>query len=86
MTQDERWNKTYDQYMQFMEETKHRPSKHRPAEHALLNWYKFNRKLMLHDRMLDERRAMFEKLQARADQLRRLNQYAYKEPNEQKKN
>lgn len=44
MTQDERWQRQYEEMMSFMESYHRRPSKHRLEEHDMLNWFKFFRK------------------------------------------
>ena len=46
MTQDERWNKRYDEVMEFLAENHRNPSRHRLEEHDMLNWVKANRKAM----------------------------------------
>ena len=38
MTQDERWNKRYQDVMDFMEKNHRNPSRHRLEEHDMLNW------------------------------------------------
>ena len=45
MTQDERWNKRYQDVMDFMEKNHRNPSRHRLEEHDMLNWVKQQRKL-----------------------------------------
>lgn len=44
MTQDERWQKRYEEVKNFIETNKCNPSKHRIEEHDYLNWLKANRK------------------------------------------
>ncbi len=44
MTQDERWQRQYEEMMSFMESYHRRPSKHRLEEHDMLNWFKLFRK------------------------------------------
>ena len=45
MTQDERWNKRYQDVMEFMEKNHRNLSRHRLEEHDMLNWVKQQRKL-----------------------------------------
>ncbi len=45
MTQDERWNKRYDEVMEFLAENHRNPSRHCLEEHDMLNWVKQQRKL-----------------------------------------
>ena len=44
MTQDERWQRQYEEMMTFMETNHRRPSKHRLEEHDMLNWFKSTKK------------------------------------------
>ena len=75
MTQDERWQRQYDQMMAFMETNHRRPSKHRLEEHDMLNWFKHTKKVMAKGNLSPARAAQFEILMATADKYRRLNQY-----------
>jgi len=75
MTQDERWQKRYEEVMDFIEVNKRNPSKHRIEEHDMLNWVKANRKVMNKGEMKFERVEKFRKLQEMMEQYRRKNQY-----------
>ena len=44
MTQDERWQKQYDEVSEFIETNHRNLSKHRMEEHEMLNWLKATRK------------------------------------------
>ena len=55
MTQDERWNKRYQDVMDFMAENHRNPSRHRLEEHDMLNWVKANRKALNAGKMKEER-------------------------------
>ena len=55
MTQDERWQKRYEEVSGFIEANKRNPSKHRIEEHDMLNWLKANRKAMNAGKMKAER-------------------------------
>ncbi len=46
MTQDERWQKRYDEVVEFISNNHRSPSRHRIEEHDMLNWIKANRKKM----------------------------------------
>lgn len=76
MTQDERWEQQYEQIRAFMNEHHRRPSKHHIEEHLMLNWFKYNKKMMAKGLLPDDRMEKFEKLLEEADGLRRKNQYA----------
>ena len=55
MTQDERWNKRYQDVKAFIESNHRNPSKHRLEEHDMLNWLKANRKVLNAGKMKEER-------------------------------
>ena len=71
MTQDERWNKRYQDVMAFIESNHRNPSKHRIEEHDMLNWVKANRKVMNAGKMKAERVEPFMKLLELSEQYRR---------------
>ena len=76
MTQDERWQKRYEEVVGFIEANKRNPSKHRIEEHDHLNWVKANRKALNVGKMKAERVEKFRKLLELTEQYRRKNQYA----------
>ena len=75
MTQDERWQKQYDEVSEFIETNHRNPSRHRIEEHDMLNWVKANRKKMNAGELKPERVDLFEKLLALADENKHVNQY-----------
>ena len=75
MTQDERWNKRYQDVMAFIESNHRNPSKHRIEEHDMLNWVKANRKVLNAGKLKAERVEPFMKLLELSEQYRRKNQY-----------
>ena len=75
MTQDERWQKRYDEVVGFIEVNKRNPSRHRIEEHDMLNWCKTNRKALNAGKMKAERVEKFKELLAMTEQYRRKNQY-----------
>lgn len=75
MTQDERWNKRYEEVVDFIESNHRNPSKHRLEEHDMLNWLKANRKLMNAGALRPERMELFRQLLEEGEKLRRVNQY-----------
>ena len=75
MTQDERWQKRYEEVKAFVEINKRNPSKHRIEEHDHLNWLKANRKALNAGKMKPERVEKFKKLLEMTEQYRRKNQY-----------
>ena len=75
MTQEERWQKRYEEVVDFIEVNKRNPSKYRIEEHDFLNWLKANRKAMNAGKMKPERVEKFRKLLEMTEQYRRKNQY-----------
>lgn len=75
MTQEERWQKQYEEVNLFIETNKRNPSKHRIEEHDMLNWLKANRKALNAGKMKLERVEKFKKLLEMTEQYRRKNQY-----------
>ena len=62
MTQDERWQKRYNEVKEFIEREHRNPSKHRIEEHDMLNWVKANRKALNAGKMKVERVVKIRKL------------------------
>ena len=75
MTQEDRWNKRYNEVKGFIEENKRNPSKHRIEEHDMLNWLKANRKALNAGKMKPERVEKFRKLLELTEQYKRKNQW-----------
>ena len=76
MTQEERWQKRYEEVKDFIEVNKRNPSKHDEEERGkYLNWIKANRKAFNAGMMKAERVEMFRKLLALSEQYKRKNQY-----------
>lgn len=75
MTQDEKWQKRYNEVKAFIEKNNRNPSKHRIEEHDMLNWVKANRKALNAGKMKAERVEKFRKLLALTEQYRRKNQW-----------
>lgn len=75
MTQDERWQKRYDEVVDFIDANKRNPSKHRIEEHDMLNWLKANCKVLNAGKMKAGRVEKFRKLLVMTEQYRRKNQY-----------
>ena len=75
MTQEDRWNKRYNEVKGFVEENKRNPSKHRIEEHDMLNWVKQQRKLVNAGKLKAERLEKFRKLQELMEGYKRKNQW-----------
>ncbi len=75
MTQEERWNKRYQDVMEFLAKNHRNPSRHRLEEHDLLNWLKSNRKKMNAGELKEPRLRKFKELLETVEELKRINQY-----------
>ena len=75
MTQDERWNKRYQDVMEFLAKNHRNPSRHRLEEHDLLNWVKATRKRMNAGELKADRVELFQKLLEMGEKYKRKNQY-----------
>ena len=76
MTQEERWQKRYEEVVGFIETNHQNPSKHDEEERGkCLNWIKANRKASNAGKMKPERVEKFRKLLEMTEQYRRKNQY-----------
>ena len=75
MTQEERWQKRYEEVKAFIETNKRNPSKHRIEEHNMLSWIKQQRKLVNANALKLERVEPFNKLLELMEQYKRKNQY-----------
>jgi len=76
MSQEQRWNKRYEEVVEFIEANKRNPSKHDEEERGkYLNWIKANRKALNAGKMKEDRVEKFKELLALTEQYRRKNQY-----------
>ena len=75
MTQDEKWQRQYDQMMEFMKTNHRRPSKHRLEEHDMLNWFKATKKRIAKGDYPQDRLEKFAVLLEVSEKYRRKNQY-----------
>lgn len=75
MTQDERWQKRYEEVVGFIEANKRNPSKYVAEDRDMLNWLKANRKALNAGKMKAERVEKFRKLLELTEQYKRKNQY-----------
>lgn len=75
MTQGERWQKRYDEMVEFVESCQRNPSRHRIEEHDMLNWLKANRKALNAGKLKEERVEKFGILLELTELYKRKNQY-----------
>ena len=75
MTQDERWQKRYDEVVGFIETNKRNPSKYAPEEKLLVHFLKRGRKLMNARELKEPRLKMFIELLELMEENTHVNQY-----------
>ena len=78
--QDDRWDVHYQEIMDFFERNEQRPSKYNMEERHMLHWLKYNKKRMTQGKLQPERIERLKTLLAKAESIRRINQYAYVDP------
>ena len=77
MTQDERWQKQYDEVVEFIQTNHRNPSRHRIEEHDMLNWLKANRKRMNAGELKEPRLEKFKELLVLTEENKHVNQWKY---------
>lgn len=75
MKRDESWNKTYNELWQFVTDHHRGPTRHHLEEKRMLNWLKYNRKLLNKDELSPEKKLLIERLKALISSFNRVNQY-----------
>ncbi|MBQ8047921.1 MAG: hypothetical protein IJ196_08360 [Prevotella sp.] len=77
MTQEKLWQDNYNAYMNYMKRYRQRPSKYDPKLAKMVNWMKYNKKLLAAGRMSAERAVQFRYLLEVAEKYRMVNQHSY---------
>ena len=75
MTQEERWQKRYEEVVGFIETNKRNPSKYAPEEKLLVHFLKRGRKLMNAGELKEPRLSLFKELLVLSEQYKRVNQW-----------
>lgn len=75
MTQVERWQKQYDDVMEFLAKNHRNPSRYRLEGHDMLNWVKQQRKLKNKGDLRPERAEMLGRLLSLWEECKHVNQY-----------
>lgn len=75
MTQDERWQKNFDEVKNFIMTNKRNLSKYNLEERRLYTFVKHCRKQMNQGELKEPRLGMFKELLALSEQYKRKNQY-----------
>ncbi|MBO7511016.1 MAG: hypothetical protein J6T35_07510 [Bacteroidales bacterium] len=64
MKNDDLWMVRYGEVLDFMKSRRRNPSKHRIEEHLMLNWMKYNRKMMNAGKLKADRERLFKEVLA----------------------
>ena len=75
MTQDEKWQKRYNEVKAFIEKNNRNPSKYVAEDRDMLNWLKATRKILNAGKMKADRVEKFRKLLELMEKYRRKNQW-----------
>lgn len=75
MTQNERWQKNYEEVMHFLKSNRRNLSKYDLGERRLYTWLKHNRKEMNAGMLKEPRLRMFRELLVLSEQYKRKNQW-----------
>lgn len=75
MTQEEKWNKNYQEVKDFIEKNHRNPSKYEPTEKTMVNWLKQQRKLLNAGALKEGRIEAFKELLALIEENKRVNQW-----------
>ncbi|MDD6822784.1 MAG: helicase associated domain-containing protein [Paraprevotella sp.] len=70
------WFRNYELLKAYVKENKHLPGKRRVENRGLLNWWKYNRKLILQGKLDKERVQMLDELGQMRDMPRSIQLYA----------
>lgn len=75
MTQDERWQKRYEEVKNFIETNRRNPSKYVPEERLMVHFLKRGRKMLNAGELVEPRFYQFLKLLELCEKYKRKNQY-----------
>lgn len=75
MTQDERWQKRYEEVFDFIETNKRNPSKYVAEERLMVHFLKRGRKMLNAGELAEPRISQFLKLLALCEKYKRVNQW-----------
>ena len=80
MSNNERWEAMYLQIVGYLYTYKRRPSRYDEGDLRMVNWLKYNRKLMVRGELQPERLEKYNTLMALCEKYQRINQNAYVNP------
>ena len=80
MKQADSWHLHYQEVLNLVKKHHRMPSKHNEADRQMMNWLKYNKRLLRSGRMPVERQGLFQQLLTLGGSYRKINQYAYLNP------
>ena len=75
MTQDERWQKRYEEVVEFIEANKRNPSKYVAEERLMVHFLKRGRKLLNAGELVEPRFSQFLELLELSNRYKHINQW-----------
>ena len=75
MTQDERWQKRYDEVVDFIETNKRNPSKYVAEERLMVHFLKRGRKMLNTGELAEPRFSLFLELLELSNRYKHINQW-----------
>ena len=75
MKRETAWKKNYEALWAFVSDNHRGPTRHHIEEMHMLNWLKYNRKMLNKEKLSPERKELILRLKALISSLNRVNQY-----------
>ena len=75
MKRETAWKKNYEALWAFVSDNHRGPTRHHIEEMHMLNWLKYNRKMLNKEKLSPERKELILRLKALISSFNRVNQY-----------
>ena len=75
MTQEERWQRRYEEVKSFIESNRRNPSKYVPEERLMVHFLKRGRKMLNAGELAEPRLGMFKELLELSNRYKHINQW-----------
>lgn len=75
MKRETAWKKNYEELWAFVSDNHRGPTRHHIEEMHMLNWLKYNRKMLNKEKLSPERKELILRLKALISSFNRVNQY-----------
>ena len=75
MKRETAWKKNYEALRAFVSDNHRGPTRHHIEEMHMLNWLKYNRKMLNKEKLPPERKELILRLKALISSFNRVNQY-----------